>query len=476
MQPHPPVNTAIAALPPSFRDSLSEKDRKILAYGQSVPRYTSFPTAPHFHAGIGHEETTRWLMELRDETGTEEGFSLYFHIPYCEQICWYCGCNTQATRKYGPIEDYLDILLREIRQTSDIVGFRGKARQIHFGGGSPSLLRAEDMARILETVGECFEIGQETEIAIEIDPRTVDKTKINAYAAMGVNRASLGVQDFAPEVMAAINRQQPFSMVQNAYEWLVASGISGINMDLIYGLPYQNPTRFADTLEQCLTLSPSRFAVFGYAHVPWMKKHMRLIPEESLPNPTERLQLFRLAESLLTARGYAAVGIDHFALPHDAMAVALKEKRLARNFQGYTTDEATILLGFGASSISGLPQGYVQNQTQVPAYREAVFSGQPAAIKGYRLTDEDRLRRRIINELMCYLEADIGAICEEEGYAAYYLDEILGSLGRYHADGLITLQMRRLRIAEDARPFTRIICAAFDPYLAQGKARHSQAV
>lgn len=441
----------------------------LLRHNARVPRYTSYPTAPHFSA-LDAAEYTAQLAALPQEGAV----SAYIHIPYCREMCWYCGCHTQATRKYAPVEDYVSILQREMRMLADITGPR-RINHIHFGGGSPTMLQPDDFSRIMETLATCHSIAKDAEIAIEGDPRAITHDRVMAYARAGVNRISFGVQDVNPRVQEAINRVQPYAVLAQAVDLCRSFGINRINFDLMYGLPLQDEDDVARTVEQSMRLSPDRVALFGYAHVPWMKKHMRLIRDEDLPDARQRLRQFARGEQMLAEAGMQAVGIDHFVKPADDMAEALRARQLVRNFQGYTTDDAVAMLGFGASSIGRLRDGYVQNITPLSAYRKAVLEKTLPVARGCRMTGEDTLRAGIISDLMCYLEVDIAAHLRRAGQDEGRFDDILAGLADLQADELLTVDGRRVCVSPAARPAARIAAARFDSYFAQGAQRHAQA-
>jgi oxygen-independent coproporphyrinogen III oxidase len=337
-------------------------------YDRPVPRYTSYPAAPHFHAGVGPDTYRGWLARLPDDAP----LSLYLHIPFCHALCWYCGCHTTIARRYRPVAEYLGLLLAELDLVGTALGERRPVSHIHFGGGTPTMLAPADLLALGERLRARFEIRSDAEFAVEIDPRPLTRETVNALVAMGVNRASLGVQDVNPEVQRAINRWQPFIVVERVVDRLRDAGISGINFDLMYGLPHQTVERVLQSIEAAVQLRPARVALFGYAHVPWMRRHQRLIDESTLPDTMERAAQSEAAADRLATAGYVAIGVDHFALPDDSLALALRQGRLRRNFQGYTTDRAPALLGFGASAIGSLPQGYVPNAVSIPKYREAI--------------------------------------------------------------------------------------------------------
>ncbi|PKQ04170.1 MAG: oxygen-independent coproporphyrinogen III oxidase [Alphaproteobacteria bacterium HGW-Alphaproteobacteria-11] len=441
-------------------------------YDLRVPRYTSYPTAPHFGPSVDGAVYARWLGGLDPALP----LSLYLHIAYCAEMCWFCGCHTRATKKYAPVADYLDALLAEARLVSRHLPARMKIDHVHFGGGSPTLLTPGDFGRTLAVLREYYNIPLDAEIAVELDPRTADEPYVAAMARAGVTRASIGVQDFDERVQRAINRIQPHEVTARVIGWLRAAGISAINMDLCYGLPHQTVASLLDTVDKAAALRPSRIALFGYAHVPWMKRHQRLIPEAALPGLAERWEQYEAAAARLAAHGYVAVGLDHFALPDDEMAKAHEAHALHRNFQGYTTDAAPVLIGLGASAIGALPQGYAANELAIDRYKEAVREGRLPVTRGIAVTREDRLRRAVIERLMCDMGVDLDEIALMHDVEADRFDGELDRLAPLEADGIVTRDGRRVTLTEEGRPLVRAVCAVFDKYLGQGAARHSKAV
>ena len=442
-------------------------------YDLRVPRYTSYPTAPHFHAGVGPETYGQWLGEL--DPATE--LSLYLHIAYCAEMCWFCGCHTKITKRYAPVAAYMQTLLGEIDLVAAALPARMTARHVHFGGGSPTILSAEDFVRTVATLRERFLLKPDAEVAVELDPRTADEDYVKAMAGAGVTRASIGVQDFDPKVQEAINRIQPYEVTERVIGWLRRYGVAEINMDLVYGLPFQSVAGLVDTIDRAVGFRPRRIALFGYAHVPWMKKHQRLIPEAALPDTATRWRQYEEGcRRLVETHGYVQVGLDHFAAPDDTMAVALQGHRLHRNFQGYTTDSAEVLIGFGASGIGSLPQGYVANAGEIHAYQKTVGEGRLATARGIAVGAADRLRRAVIERLMCDLGVDLDAVAADFGQDAGQFDGELASLAPLQADGLVTVAGRRITVTEDGRTLVRAVCAAFDRYLQRGEQRHSKAV
>lgn len=438
-------------------------------YSAHVPRYTSYPTAPHFHKGVNANSYRDWLAELAPGTP----LSLYIHIPFCDTLCWFCACHTTVVNNYKPVREYLDWLMAEIRLVRRQLKGRNPVSHIHFGGGSPTLLKREDMQRLTELLREAFDIIPGAEIAIEIDPRGFGAEQADMLAEAGISRASIGVQDCDPKVQRAINRMQSPLDLRNTVQLLRSRGIDRLNLDLVYGLPYQTLAGLERNLELAVEVRPSRIALFGYAHVPFFKKHQALIPEEALPGLDARLEMAVFAEGCLTGNGYQAIGLDHFALPADELAVAARLGSLRRNFQGYTVDSAPALLGFGASSISALPHAYIQNHAAVAVYRAALAQDRLPVAKGVELTAEDRLRRDAIEQIMCYLEIDLAATCEGHGLDENALDWALPLLAPLEASGAVQRHGRIITVSRSQRPAARILASLFDAYLQKGNARHS---
>lgn len=439
---------------------------------ERLPRYTSYPTAPHFAASVGASDYAAWLGELPPDLDT----SLYVHMPFCRSMCWYCGCHTTVALRDGPIEAYLEALHAEIDLVAGSVPASLPVRHLHFGGGTPTIIEPGDFAALMAHLRKRFAIARDAEIAVEIDPRRLATPMIAALAEGGVNRASLGVQSFDPAVQKAINRIQSLDQTAAVVEGLRAAGIGSISFDLIYGLPLQTVASCIDTVEQCLGLAPDRISVFGYAHVPAFKKHQRRIRDEELPDGAARQEQAEAIAERLVAAGYRRIGLDHFARPGDAMAQAQAENRLHRNFQGYTTDSCQALIGLGASAIGRLPQGYVQNDTVIGRYSEALSAGTLPTAKGYRLSAEDKLRAEVIERLMCDMEVDIDAICARHGAAAGTLSSAFARLQPLAEQGLISLSGASVRMHDESRLMARKVASAFDAYLDQAARRFSPAV
>ncbi len=438
---------------------------------RAAPRYTSYPTAPHFSKEIGPEEMRRWLGELSPQAT----LSLYFHVPFCAEICAYCGCHTKALRQEAPLTAYKETLLREIELVAGATSAR-RVVSIHWGGGTPGMLGPARFLEIQDALSRHFGLGAETEHAIELDPRLLDRPFVAALAAAKVNRVSLGVQDFNPHVQEAAGRVQPFEIVAAATEMLREHGIEAINFDLMYGLPRQSCADVAHSARLAASLAPARLAVFGYAHVPWFKTHQKLIDAEALAGAAERLRQAEVARQTLEAAGYVAIGLDHFAKADDALTVAARAGRMRRNFQGYTCDEADALLPFGVSSIGRLPQGYVGNAADLGGWKRAVEAGSFATNRGVAFSREDIARGAVIERLMCDFSADYGAIALQHGFARNAFDAALPQLDALAAQGVVELAERRVALTPAGRPFARLAAAAFDAYLEAGAARHSVAV
>ncbi len=430
-------------------------------YDRPVPRYTSYPTAPHFSGEVGEEVYRAWLSQL----DVCDGLSFYIHVPFCASMCWFCGCHTKIVARYEPVADYVDHVLEEMRLLADVLPAFVPVSHIHWGGGSPTMLQPQDWRRMMARIRERFELTREVELAVELDPRTTGETYIGVLAEAGVNRVSIGVQDFSHQVQKAINRVQPYEMTAVVVGWLRQAGIEAINMDLMYGLPFQTARTVVDQVDLAVALEPQRIALFGYAHVPWMKSHQKMIDEGALPDVSARWAQFEAARERLVEHGYVAVGLDHFASPADRLAQGL----VRRNFQGYTSDVAENLIGLGASAIGGLQQGYVQNQPVIGQYKAAIAEGHLPIVKGRVLTGQDRARRRIINDLMCDLRVDLGGDLPDYHAALEQLAPMIG-------DGLVRLEGGLLTITEAGRPFARVVASAFDAYLGTGNGRHSTPV
>jgi oxygen-independent coproporphyrinogen-3 oxidase len=441
-------------------------------YDTRIPRYTSYPTAPHFSPAVTPALYATWLAALP----RHEEISLYIHVPFCEELCLYCGCNTSVVHSEAPRLAYAGALCREIALVAASIGHRPRVTHIHWGGGTPTALPAASLLAITACLHTHFDIAADAEIAIELDPRHLPADCLAALPEMGINRASLGVQDFDPAVQNAVGRVQSFETTQQVAAQLRAQGIASLNLDLMYGLPLQTAASVAATARQALALNADRVAVFGYAHVPWMKRHQALIPEHALPDASARFAQLQAVEDVLCGAGYVPIGLDHYARPHDSLARAAANGTLRRNFQGYTTDAAPSLLAFGASAIGVLPQGYMQNASKTPAYLAAIRAGTLAVERGIAVTQDDRLRGDIIQHVMCDGRADLPAIAARHGMDAAGLSAAVPKLNAMALDGLIRWSGTCVEMAPKGRHFVRSVASAFDAYLGTGAGGHSRAI
>lgn len=436
-------------------------DALVAKYGETrLPRYTSYPTAPAFAASVGTEQYCEALAHV----GAGGPVSLYLHVPFCRSMCWYCGCHTTITRQDAPIMDYLEVMSREIELVARAAGHTVPVGNVHFGGGTPTIMKPHEFAALMGKLRSAFQFQDQCNIAVEIDPRTLDADMIVALGEQGVDRASLGVQSFDPVVQKAINRIQTLEQTAAAVEGLRRNGTTSINFDLIYGLPHQTVQSCIETVRSSLELRPERLAVFGYAHVPNFKKHQRLIEESALPDAQERSRQSEAIAEELVAAGYQRIGLDHFALPDDRLAVAARSGTLRRNFQGYTEDACDTLIGLGASAIGRLPSGFYQNHVAIGRYAELVSSGILPIAKGYVMTDEDRLRATVIERLMCDFEVDLAGTSQAAGYHAGFLLERNDRLQALLSDGVAMLEEGRLVVSRQARFMVRAVASAFDAY------------
>lgn len=442
-------------------------------YGQDrLPRYTSYPTAPHFNPSIGEAEYRGWLKSISPRRPA----SIYLHVPYCRSMCWYCGCHTSVTKKDDPIAIYASGLRTEAHLVAESIGHRHPISHIHFGGGTPTIMTPETFADLVGALRYSFFVVPEAEIAVEIDPRTLTEPMTEALGFSGVNRASLGVQSFDPAVQRVINRLQGFDQTARCVEDLRRNGIDKLNFDLLYGLPLQTVNSCLDTVARCIELRPDRFSVFGYAHVPSFKKHQRKIDESALPHSTERyLQSEAISEALVDA-GYVRIGFDHFALPSDELAVAKREGRLRRNFQGYTNDAAETLVGLGASAIGRMRQGFVQNAVTTRDYLARIAEERLATVKGYAFTGDDRFRGDIIERVMCDMAVDLSKIARSHGHDPDAAVVDRSRLENLVADGAVTMRNDLISMTAGAEFLVRSLASAFDAHLARSTALHSRAV
>jgi oxygen-independent coproporphyrinogen-3 oxidase len=441
-------------------------------HADTAPRYTSYPTAPHFHPGIDAAAVESWISAIPDG----ERLSLYIHVPFCDRLCWFCACHTKQTRHYKPVATFLAALHHEIRTVAAKVGDRAKVAALHFGGGSPTLVAPDDMRMLMAALRTQFTFLPDAQISVEIDPNDMDEGRLDALADIGMTRASLGIQDFEEKVQKAINRDQSFEDTKAVIEGLRARGVGSVNLDILYGLPHQTQATVVATVDKVLSLRPDRIALFGYAHVPWFKKHQTMIDEAALPGADERLAQSLAAAEAIVAAGYDAIGLDHFALPGDSLARAAASGELRRNFQGYTDDGCETLIGLGPSSVSRYRQGYAQNITATGEYERRVSEGGLAIARGIALSDDDRLRAWVIERLMCDFSFSAAEATARFGQAAMPVlaEAALMTEEKPHAS--LIRQGDFFVVPEAGRPLVRLVAARFDFYLATGNARHSAAV
>ena len=449
-------------------------DPKLLPFAlQDVPRYTSYPTAAQFVADFPPVVADEWLAELSPGAS----LSVYVHIPFCRQLCWYCGCHTSVPNSYDRAARYVELLIQDIRRTAQRTGLaRGRVKHLHFGGGTPTFLNDPHIGDILKAVDQGFGLAADAEIALESDPRTLTRDRAKILAAMGFTRISFGVQDFAIPVQMKINRLQTYGLVAAATEFLRAAGFASINFDLMYGLPGQTEASVAKTALQAAELGPDRLAVFGYAHVPWFKKHQHMIADADLPGVTERYAQAKTIEAELRTAGYMAIGLDHFALPHDELSIAAANRTLRRNFQGYTTDVSDALLAFGASAISELPQGFAQAARDTLHWSERIAAGENPVKRGLALTAEDRMRGEVIERLMCDFTVDFGAVAARHGFTPEIFADVPQRLQLALDAGLASLMETRVSVPHEHRLFLRSVASIFDSYFVVAPNRHAKAV
>lgn len=445
-------------------------DRHLIRkYNVPGPRYTSYPTAPHFTEAI---DPAILLKDLHDGPPGRD-LSLYIHLPFCETLCWFCGCTKVITRDRSSADRYLDYLEREIRLTAPLIHPGREVVQVHFGGGTPTFLTPEQLGRLGSMLYEAFRFHPNCEFGVEIDPRRLSLEHIQALRAIGCNRASLGVQDNNAKVQEAINRIQPFELTAQAIEWLRGERFQSINIDLIYGLPLQTVDSFAKTIDEVVQLRPERFAIFSYAHVPWIKPAQRIFDTKRvLPDDETKLSILELTVERLTGRGYTYIGMDHFALETDELARAQRTGTLQRNFQGYSTKSGADICALGMSSISQTPDSYRQNAKELPAYYAALDDGRIPAAKGYRLTEDDKIRRSTIMRLMCDGRLLFEPLSRELGilFPEYFAKEI-ERLEPLKEDGLVDLAAGAVTVTPAGRFLLRNIAMIFDAFIQEGGTR-----
>lgn len=444
--------------------------RKMGLFDARVPRYTSYPTANHFTGAVGPSQMAEWLGAI----ASDEEISLYIHVPFCRRLCWFCACRTQGTSTAAPLRAYLDTLEQEIELITSHLRRGVRLSRLHWGGGTPTLMPAEMITELAGRIAGALPFTADYEFSVEIDPNEIDDSRLDALARAGMNRASIGVQDFDEDIQATIGRPQTFAVTKAAADGLRARGIRSLNVDLLYGLPHQSDRRISESVQKVLTLGPDRVALYGYAHVPWMARRQTMIPTEALPSPEARLGLYETARQLFVWDGYAEIGIDHFARPGDGLEVAARQGRLRRNFQGYTDDTAAALVGLGASSISKFREGFAQNNPATSGYQDAIRNGRLATTRGHAFTAEDRIREAMINALMCDFKIDFGRIAADFGVSERDISARLDGIDDVFP-GMLAHQSSTIEIRKEARPLTRMIARFLDAY-AVSQEGHSSAI
>ncbi|WBU54691.1 oxygen-independent coproporphyrinogen III oxidase [Paracoccus sp. SCSIO 75233] len=436
-----------------------------------VPRYTSYPPATQFRGGVGPLDVEEWQATIP----ANARISLYMHVPFCRRLCWFCACRTQGTQTDAPVRAYAEILLAELEMLKSRLAPGVMLSRLHWGGGTPTLMPPDMIRRIASAVLDGFPLAEGAEFSVEIDPNEIDDARMDALAEAGLTRASIGVQDFDPQIQKTIGREQSYEMTARTVQMIRDRGIESVNADILYGLPYQDSIRMAESVQKLLSLSPDRVALYGYAHVPWMAKRQVMIPEEALPRPEARLALFNTARELFVADGYAEIGIDHFARPDDGLATAQRTGRLRRNFQGYTDDQADILIGLGASSISRYPQGFAQNAPATGAHSKAIREGRLSITRGHRFSDEDIWRSRMIEALMCDFRIDAREMQQRFRFTSAELSALFAPIQSHFGQMVEIEEDGSLSIPLVARPLTRMIARMLDAY-EMASTGHSSAI
>lgn len=448
----------------------------IKKYDRPGPRYTSYPTAPQFNNSFTSEKFLDEIIRTNNENNPPE-LSLYFHIPFCDTLCYFCGCNMIISRNRERIKEYTNHLKNEIDLLRTYLKNDRKVVQLHWGGGTPTHLNPDEITDLISYINNSFSFSNHAEEGCEIDPRGLTKEHLEALRHGGFNRISMGVQDFNEKVQKAVNRIQPEDMTRQVISWVRELKFNSMNLDLIYGLPFQSVESFEKTVDAIIDISPDRIAVFNYAHVPWLKKHMALIKPEDLPKPEEKLEILKMTSEKLTNAGYVFIGMDHFAKPNDELSIALKEKKLYRNFQGYSTHAGTDLYALGITSISQIGRCYSQNVKKESEYFEKLNDGVFPVERGYYLSDDDLLRRHVITRIMCDFELDFSEV--EKLFSIdfkKYFDSSLKKLTEFVDDDLLILSDKNMKVTEMGRLMIRNIAMNFDAYLETSNAKFSRTV
>lgn len=451
---------------------------KFKKYDKPGPRYTSYPTAPQFNENFTHEEYLNEIVKTNYGDNLPD-LSLYFHLPYCDTLCYFCGCSMIITRNRDRIKEYIKYLKKEIDLVRTYLLTDRKVAQQHWGGGTPTHLNPDEINEISGYIKQSFKFKENAEISCEIDPRELTRPHLEALRNNGFNRISMGVQDFNEKVQKAVNRIQPEDITRQAVQWIRELGYHSINLDLMYGLPFQTIETFANTVDKVIDISPDRIAVFNYAHVPWLKKHMALIHPEDIPAPEMKLEILKMTIEKLTNAGYNFIGMDHFAKPDDELSIAMREKKLYRNFQGYSTNAGADLYAMGITSISQLKNVYAQNYKTEKEYYQTLDNEKLPTAKGYQLTDDDHLRREVITRLMCDFELNFKTI--EEQFKINFKEYFawgLNNLKEMEADDLVEISDGGLKVKNMGRMLIRNIAINFDGYIErkEDKAKYSRTV
>jgi oxygen-independent coproporphyrinogen-3 oxidase len=440
-------------------------------YNQPGPRYTSYPTAPEWDEHFGPAQL---LAAFKEADARSTPVSLYFHIPFCQSLCLYCGCNVVISQKREVTVAYLNHLKQEIAWVSESIAPHRQVEQLHWGGGTPTYLSPAEIEDLYEHIAGAFSFASEAEIGVEIDPRVTTREQCRLLRRLGFNRLSMGVQDFDPLVQQTVHRIQPYEMTKGLFDYCRELAFASINIDLIYGLPHQTVKGFGETVDKIIELGPDRIALFSYAHLPWLKKQQGSFARH-LPQGLEKFHIFSAAITKLTDAGYRYIGMDHFARPEDELCRAQDERTLHRNFQGYTTKAGCDLYGLGVSAISGLENVYAQNWRDLPHYYEAIDAGRWPTMRGIRVSAEDKLRRSVINRLLCHcvvvkseIERDFGIVFDE-----HFASE-LAALRELEQDGLVRTSSDRIEVAALGRIFLRNVAMVFDAYLNKSGAEAKQ--
>lgn len=428
------------------------------------PRYTSYPTAPEFNEAFAEPQYREHLARADEQH--DQPLSLYVHLPFCESMCTYCGCHVIISRNHDKFSLYLDHVEKELELTAAALPRRRTVAQLHYGGGTPTSLNEAQLERLWGMLTKHFTLAPGAEVALEVDPCVTTEGQMRLLRRLGFNRVSMGVQDFTPEVQQAVNRIQPYDLTKRLYDLCRELGFGSINLDLIYGLPYQTPDNFQETLDKVIGLRPDRVAVFNFAHVPWIRPHQRRIDEATLPVTTQRFEIFARTLRSFAAAGYAQIGMDHFALPDDELAIAQRSRTLHRNFMGYITRPAPDMIGFGVSSIGDVAGAYAQNVKWLPEYYQAIEAGRLPVQRGFVLSQDDHVRRWVIHQLMCNFSLDIAETERRWGleFGKYFADE-QAALAEHEAAGFVTREAGRIEVTPVGRIFIRNVCMSFDTYL-----------